>query len=419
MNITLFMKKYYSQSLEEIQNCVNRKEKRNLIKELICNLKKASISFSERKLSNSLSVSRQLIHSIILETEVKKKCFFSLFLITVFCLIFGKETRGRKKFEITHPKIIQDIEEICRNTLHVDKSLKDEIIYHDVTLTNVRKELNKKYGYVDKNLPTEKTISRIMKECLGYKITKVKKDKVFKRIKETDIIFNNVFKKMSEIKTNKNILAISIDDKVAKYIGKLSALGYSWLARHAFDHDTSPEYIVKPFGIMDIKEKIVHVFCTISNSTANFKVDCIEKFIAKKLIVNPLINKIVIFLDNGPENSSRRKLWMKRIIELAIKYKITVELVYYPPYHSKYNLIEHFWGVLQKHWSGLIIDTLDKLIGAINSTTWNGNNAIGYLCKKEYPKGEDVDLKYLNKLIANHVQYPNDDIKKWSLLITP
>lgn len=66
----------------------------------------------------------------------------------------------------------------------------------------------------------------------------------------------------------------------------------------------------------------------------------------------------MLFLDNGPENSSRRKLWMKRIIELTMKYGIPIKLVYYPPYHSKYNLIEHYWGVLQRSWSGLILDTL-------------------------------------------------------------
>ena len=225
---------------------------------------------------------------------------------------------------------------------------------------------------------------------------------------------------MEKMKNNVNIVAISIDDKVAKCIGKLSALGYSWLIKLACDHDTNPDCIVKPFGIMDIKEKIVHVFCTLCSSTANFKVDCIEEFIIQKLKINPHIEKLMIFLDNGPENSSRRKLWMMRIIKLAIKYNIIIELVYYPPYHSKYNLIEHFWGVLQKHWSGMIIDSLEKLIGAINSTKWAGVNAIGYLRdQKVYTKGEKVDEAELNDLIGKHVSYPNENIKTWSLIVTP
>ena len=52
----------------------------------------------------------------------------------------------------------------------------------------------------------------------------------------------------------------------------------------------------------------------------------------------------MLFLENGPENSSARSLWIYKLIETAKKYKITIELVYYPPYHSKYNKIEHYWG---------------------------------------------------------------------------
>jgi transposase len=28
--------------------------------------------------------------------------------------------------------------------------------------------------------------------------------------------------------------------------------------------------------------------------------------------------------------------------------------VYYPPYHSKYNLIERCWGILEQHWNGTL-----------------------------------------------------------------
>lgn len=104
---------------------------------------------------------------------------------------------------------------------------------------------------------------------------------------------------------------------------------------------------------------------------------------------------------------------------LAKTYKLTIILVYYPPYHSKYNLIEHFWGVLQKHWNGLIIDNYDKLIGAINSTKWDGINAKGYLCEIEYNKGKKVDKKELKKLIQQHIHYEDKGIEKWSLIITP
>ena len=421
MSITEIINKFYIKSVNDIQNCHNQEKKRNLVKELIGNLIQAGVTFSERELSKEIGISRQLVHKMILEINNKNKIFFLIILINFLKLFVNIEIRGRKKFEINHPEIISDIEEICQNTKNIDKSIKGEIYYTDVTLRYVKEKLqSEKYNYIGKECPSIGTISRIMRECLGYKLIKIKKCLVYKRIEKTDAIFKNVFAKKEEMKNNDNIVAISIDDKVAKYIGKLSALGYSWLVKLAYDHDTNPDCIAKPFGIMDIKEKLVHVFCTLSNSTANFKVDCIEEFITQKLKNTPNIEKLMIMLDNGPENSSRRKLWMFRVIELAIKFNIKIELVYYPPYHSKYNLIEHFWGVLQKHWSGMIIDNVDKLIGAINSTTWAGVNAIGYLKDKAiYEKGEKVDEDKLNDLIQKHVSYPDDNIKQWSLIIHP
>lgn len=110
---------------------------------------------------------------------------------------------------------------------------------------------------------------------------------------------------------------------------------------------------------------------------------------------------------------------MYNIIKLSIELNITIELVYYPPYHSKYNKIEHFWGVLQRTWSRLVINNFNKLIGAINETQYNKINAKGYLKEEIYEKGKKVDENELQKLIKEHVHYENEGIEKWSLVITP
>jgi hypothetical protein len=46
-------------------------------------------------------------------------------------------------------------------------------------------------------------------------------------------------------------------------------------------------------------------------------------------------------VDNGPEVASRRTQFMKRLVSFADKHKLTIELVYYPPYHSKYDAVVH------------------------------------------------------------------------------
>ena len=130
------------------------------------------------------------------------------------------------------------------------------------------------------------------------------------------------------------------------------------------------------------------------------------------------IKRLIIFLDNGPENSSRRTTWIKGLINLAVKYNITIELTYYPPYHSKYNMIERYWARLQMSWNGLIIDTVEKLINVINKVTWKGIKSTAILIEKEYKKGIKIDKYEILKLEKKHV-YRKEGIEKWSLIITP
>jgi len=67
--------------------------------------------------------------------------------------------------------------------------------------------------------------------------------------------------------------------------------------------------------------------------------------------------KLLLNQDNGPKNSSRRTQFIKRLEEFSIDYDVEITLVYYPPYHSKYNPIlflqlnysdqSEKWGIYQ------------------------------------------------------------------------
>jgi len=46
------------------------------------------------------------------------------------------------------------------------------------------------------------------------------------------------------------------------------------------------------------------------------------------------------------------------------------------PYHSKYNPIERVWGVLENHWKGQLLDSVDKIIGLAKTMTYNGKNPV-------------------------------------------
>jgi transposase len=76
----------------------------------------------------------------------------------------------------------------------------------------------------------------------------------------------------------------------------------------------------------------------------------------------PHISPLVLNGDNGPENHSRRTQFMQRMVEFVQQYHVPVRLAYYPPYHSKYNPIERCWGILENHWNGALLDSVDAVL---------------------------------------------------------
>ena len=124
-------------------------------------------------------------------------------------------------------------------------------------------------------------------------------------------------------------------------------------------------------------------------------------------------NTIVINADNGPDNSSSRTQFRKRLVDFCRSKQVSLELAYYPPCHSKYNPIEREWGVLEDHWNGDILDSVEKAIGFARSMTWNGINPIVELIERTYEKGVKLTkqaMKEVEKKI-NRIT----GIEKWAV----
>ena len=129
------------------------------------------------------------------------------------------------------------------------------------------------------------------------------------------------------------------------------------------------------------------------------------------------ITTLVINLDNGPENHSRRTQFLQRIVDFVRQYGITVRLVYYPPYHSKYNPIERCWGILEHHSPGAILDTIDAVLNFTASMTWNGIHPVVDLVTTSYCTGVRLSQEAMCILETQVARLPGLD--KWFVDITP
>jgi transposase len=233
-----------------------------------------------------------------------------------------------------------------------------------------------------------------------------------KKIAETDAIFQYVHHINRIADETAGVIRLSIDTKANVNVGPFARGGYNRCGVQAADHDFAPDIILKPFGINFPALDENYFYFTDSKVTADFMVDALEDlWPAIKLRFDP--HTIVINLDNGPENNSRRSQFMKRLVEFAQSKSINISLAYYPPYHSKYNPIERVWGVLEKHWNGELLYSVEKVLGLSRTMNWNGESPIVKMVKGVYEKGVKLTKKAMEELETLLVRLPG--IEKWAV----
>lgn len=100
------------------------------------------------------------------------------------------------------------------------------------------------------------------------------------------------------------------------------------------------------------------------------------------------IKRIVIYLDNGPNNSGSRTQFLKRMVQFADWSGLEIRLVYYPPYHSKYNPVERCWSSLESKFCGVLMSCAGFVLDCARRMTWKGEHpAVHELEALEYPNG--------------------------------
>ena len=108
---------------------------------------------------------------------------------------------------------------------------------------------------------------------------------------------------------------------------------------------------------------------------------------------------------------------MKRLVDFSDRYGVAIKLVYFPPYHSKYNPIERVWGILEQHWNGTLLNTVEVVLGWAATFTWRGNAPLVRQIEQVYERGVKL-TKSAFRPIAARLQRAQD-LSKWSVSIAP
>jgi hypothetical protein len=318
--------------------------------------------------------------------------------------------RRRKPAEDHLPRLLDDIRAIADGQSQVDPKFQTNRLFTRISAAEVRRQLIATKGYTDEQLPTQQTINKKL-NLLGYCLSKVAKCRPQKKVKQTDAVFEQLKTVNPEADRADDTLRISIDAKATVPVGPFSRRGRSRTRTKAADHDFKPKATLTPFGIFLPQYDDLWLYMACSKITSDFIVDRLEQWWQEVRLRFLSVKTLVINLDNGPENHSRRTQFLKRIVEFARKFGLVVQLAYYPPYHSKYNPIERCWGVLEMHWNGSLLDSVEAVVGFASSMTWKGKHPVVSVVETSYATGVRLKPEEMKALETRVTRLPG--LEKW------
>jgi len=186
----------------------------------------------------------------------------------------------------------------------------------------------------------------------------------------------------------------------------------------ACDHDLGCQEKYTPGGIVDEDTGELRIMFGSSYKTSDFIVDALEaRWAALDAQEQATTELVQIKMDNGPESSGIRTQFLYRMVQFADHIGKPVQLLYYPPYHSKYNPIERCWGIVELHWNGTKLINVETMLEWAKSMTWKGIHPVVELSRKVYHKGIALGkraMRAVEKRLERHPELP-----KWDILIRP
>ena len=216
---------------------------------------------------------------------------------------------------------------------------------------------------------------------------------------------------------DETILRISIDAKATVKIGPFSRNGQSRTLVNAADHDFKAEAAMTPFGIYLPDFGELFLYMTTSKLTSDFIVDALDAFWSAVRNRFPKVTTLLMNSDNGPETHSRRTQLMQRLVAFADQQQLTLQLAYYPPYHSKYNPVERVWGGLEQHWNGSLLDSIQTVLAFARTFSWQTRKPIVTLVERIYKTGAKLTHKAMTQLEQRFHRLKG--LEKWFVTISP
>ena len=137
-----------------------------------------------------------------------------------------------------------------------------------------------------------------------------------------------------------------MDCKATVNLGEFSRGGLTRGDLKACEHDLGCQAKYIPCGVVDEDTGQLSITFGSSAKTSDFIGDVLAaRWQALPAHEQCATEWLQLKMDNGPESSGVRTQFLHRMVQLADQIGRPLQLLSYPPYHSKYNPIERCWGI--------------------------------------------------------------------------
>lgn len=212
--------------------------------------------------------------------------------------------------------------------------------------------------------------------------------------------FNHIFE-LEEKCLDNGIPVLSVDTKKKEPIGPFRRPGAGWSTeeRKVYDHDFRHLAIGVgvPHGIYDVGENFGFINIGTSAETSEFVTESIARwYYWHGQYIYPNAEEVMITFDAGGANGIHSNIFKEDMINLSAKLNLKFRVCHYPPYTSKWHIIEHrLFPHVERSLGGLVLDSFERLRQSVaNTVTSTGLWLKAYILDKVYEIGRECSAHF-------------------------
>ena len=296
---------------------------------------------------------------------------------------------GRKKTEVKHANVIQQVQDTIKNRTAGDP-MRQDVVWTDLTPQEISTSLQEQAVWAGPR------IVRRMLDGLGFARRQMAKGLPGGDAPHRDAQFRHRAHLIQEFLEAGNPV-LSIDTKKKEFLGTLyrDGKGSGPQALKAFEHDfpSLASGVLIPHGIDDLARHQGWIHLGLSRDTTAFACESLRLFWhgdGQRLYPNA--TAILLLCDGGGSNSCHKHLCKEDLQGMVNDLEVPIRVAHSPAYCSQCNPIERrLFSHVTKACQGVLFDSLPTVLGLMQKTkTQQGLSVTVRVLNKLYEGGRTV-----------------------------